>query len=133
MHLQKKSVWNMKIQKKKLLLIEFIESTTIPEKCKRRMIMYEEIFKNSYEEIVIAGKLIVKLSKLLDEKKENTLEIKKETAETLEFLRSRVIYYRSAYQHEVLERKEMEDYCRNFQSCECGSYCDKKETCNPAE
>ena len=52
------------------------------------MIMYEEIFKNSYEEIVIAGKLIVKLSKLLDEKKENTLEIKKETAETLEFLRS---------------------------------------------
>ena len=95
--------------------------------------MYEEIFKNSYEEIVIAGKLIVKLSKLLDEKKENTLEIKKETAETLEFLRSRVIYYRSAYQHVVLERKEMEDYCRNFQSCECGSYCDKKETCNPAE
>ncbi len=39
--------------------------------------MYEEIFKNSYEEIVITGKLIVKLSKLLDEKKENTLEIKK--------------------------------------------------------
>lgn len=77
MHLQKKSVWNMKIQKKKLLLIEFIESTTIQEKCKRRMIMYEEIFKNSYEEIVITGKLIVKLSKLLDEKKENTLEIKK--------------------------------------------------------
>ena len=53
----------------------------------------EAMFKDMYNEIVIAGKLIVKLNQFLEKATEIPTELKIEILDTLDFLRDRARYY----------------------------------------
>ena len=75
----------------------------------------EAMFKDMYNEIVIAGKLIVKLNQFLEEATEMPTELKSEISDTLDFLRDRARYY---------QQDAMETHCNGLPPCyECEYNC----------
>lgn len=69
----------------------------------------EAMFKDMYNEIVIAGKLIVKLNQFLEKATEIPLELKSEIQDTIQFLRKIACDYHSEYRHQVQFREELEN------------------------
>lgn len=86
--------------------------------------MFKEMLKDSYNEIITAGKLIVKLNQFLEEAIEMPTELKSEISDTLDFLRDRVKYYQQSYREEIAYQDAMENHCNGLPPCyECEYNC----------
>ena len=84
----------------------------------------EAMFKDMYNEIVIAGKLIVKLNQFSEEATEMPTELKSEISDTLDFLRDRARYYQQSYREEIAYQDAMETHCNGLPPCyECEYNC----------
>ncbi len=78
----------------------------------------ETLYKKMYDEIVTAGKLIVKMNQFMEENKKISTDFKSEIEETLKFLRNSARYYFIEYKHQMQFKKELEnmyqeDMCQN--------------------
>lgn len=69
----------------------------------------ETLYKKIYDEIVISGKLIVKMNKFMEENTEIPLELKSEIQDTIQFLRKIACDYHSEYRYQVKFREELEN------------------------
>lgn len=84
----------------------------------------EAMFKDMYNEIVTAGKLIVKLNWILEENTEMSTDLKNEVSDTLDFLKDRARYYKQSYREEIAFQEAMETHCNGLPPCcECEYSC----------